>query len=494
MDRREFVERSVGVAAAIAVPGWLAGVAGAAADPAVRELARQLDGDVVVPGSARYASAKLLWNTRFDGLRPRAVAYCADAADVQRVVRWGRKHHVHVVPRSGGHSYGGWSSGNGVVVADVSHLKRISVAGGRATIGAGARLGDVATGLWKHHVAIPAGSCPDVGIAGLALGGGAGYSGRKLGLSSDNLRRLKLVTADGSLVVADAKHHADLFWASRGGGGGNFGIATELTFATHPVSNVAVYSLEWPWEQAAQVVAAWQALAPHAPDALFSVCDLIATDPSLPNARAHVTSAGQFFGSEGDLRALLAPLVNTGTPIRFTTRTLSYLQAVEHWGGGEARIAFRASSDFVNRPLPAAGIQRLVDAIAARQGRGRGAFFLDAYGGAINRVPKAATAFVHRDALFSIQYTAQWGAGGAAAASSWLGAAHGSMRPYVSGFAYQNYVDPSLASWQHAYYGSNLRAAEGRQAEVRPAERVPVPAVDPAQIGRPQGRPGLIRA
>jgi hypothetical protein len=100
MDRREFVERSVGVAAAIAVPGWLAEAA-RAADPALRELARQLDGDVVVPGSARYASAKLLWNTRFDALRPRAVAYCADAADVQRVVRWGRKHHVRVVPRAG---------------------------------------------------------------------------------------------------------------------------------------------------------------------------------------------------------------------------------------------------------------------------------------------------------------------------------------------------------------------------------------------------------
>jgi FAD/FMN-containing dehydrogenase len=457
VDRREFVERSAGVAAAVAVPGWLAGVARAAGgDAAVRALARQLDGAVVVPGSARYTSAKLLWNTRFDGLRPRAVALCASAADVQKIVRWGRKHGIRVVARSGGHSYGGWSSGNGVVVADVSHLNRISVAGGTVAIGAGARLGSVASGLWAHGVAIPAGSCPTVGIAGLALGGGAGYSARKLGLTSDNLRRLKLVTADGSLLVADSKHHPDLFWASRGGGGGNFGIATELTFATHPVSNVAVYSLEWPWDQAAQAVAAWQAFAPHAPDALFSVIDLIATDPSLPNARAHVTSAGQFFGSESDLRALLAPLVNTGTPIRFTTKTLSYLQAVQHWGSGDSRIAFRARSDYVNTALPAAAIQLLVDAIAARQGQGKGAFFLDAYGGAINRVPKAATAFVHRDALFSIQYTTQWSAGGAAAASTWLNAAYGSMRPYVSGFAYQNYADPALASWQHAYYGSNL--------------------------------------
>ena len=157
-------------------------------------------------------------------------------------------------------------------------------------------------------MAIPAGSCPDVGIAGLALGGGAGYSGASArARPSTTLRRLKLVTADGSLARLRRMHHADLFWASRGGGGGNFGIVDRAsTFATHPVSNVAVYSLEWPWAQAAAAVAAWQAFAPHAPDALFSVCDLIATDPSLPNARAHVTSAGQFFGSESDLRALLA--------------------------------------------------------------------------------------------------------------------------------------------------------------------------------------------
>jgi FAD/FMN-containing dehydrogenase len=464
MDRGEFLRRSAGVAAAAAVPAWVGELAHAAGgDAAVRELARQLDGDVVVPGSARYATAHLLWDTRFDALRPRALAYCANAADVQRVVRWGRRNHVRVTPRSGGHSYGGYSSGNGVVVADVSRLKRVTAAGGTATVGAGAKLIDVANGLWQHRVAIPGGSCPTVGIAGLALGGGAGYSGRRLGLTSDNLRRLKIVTADGSLLTADAKHHADLLWASRGGGGGNFGIATELTFATHPVSTVATYEIEWPWAQAEQAVAAWQAFAPHAPDALFAVCDLIATDPSVPNARAHVTSAGQFFGSESDLKTLIAPLVNTGSPIRVRTSTLSYIDAVAHWAGcrdaaacSEGRLTFKAKSDYVNRPLSAAAIRRLVRAIDARQGVGKGAFYLDPYGGAINRVPKGATAFVHRDALFSIQYTAQWKPGGAAKAIAWLNGAYAAMRPAVSGFAYQNYIDPSLRTWQHAYYGSNL--------------------------------------
>ena len=130
------------------------------------------------------------------------------------------------------------------------------------------------------------------------------------------------MTADGALVSCDSSHHADLFWASRGGGGGNFGIATELTFTTHPVTTVSTYSIEWPWAQAAQALSAWQQFAPHAPDALFSVLDLIATDPAAPGARAHVVSAGQYFGPESDLPSLLQPLTSTGTPLKVSTQTL----------------------------------------------------------------------------------------------------------------------------------------------------------------------------
>jgi FAD/FMN-containing dehydrogenase len=442
VNRRDFLRRSAGAAAFTLLP-WSVDV-----DRPVAALAKTLDGDVVVPASAGYAAARLLWNTRFDALRPRAIVYCASIQDVVRVVRWGRKNAIHVVPRSGGHSYAGYSSGNGVVVADVSRLHAVTIADGLATVGAGARLFPVYTALAQHGVTIPAGSCPSVGIAGLALGGGVGYASRQLGTTADRLRRAHIVTADGELRRCDATHDSDLFWACRGGGGGNFGIVTDLTFATAPVSNVAVYSVEWPWSQAEQAVAAWQAFAPHAPDALFSVLDLIATGP--PAGTPHVVSAGQYFGSESDLASLLQPLTSVGTPTRVRTQTLSYLDAVAHWGSGDARAAFAAKSDYVNTPLPPAAIAVLVNGVAARQATGRGAIFLDAHGGAINRVPKGATAFVHRDALFSIQYTAQNGG------ATWLAQVYAQLRPHVSGFAYQNYVDPRLASWQHAYYGSNL--------------------------------------
>ncbi len=461
MDRAEFVRRSAAVAATVALPAWTRAVA-PAADRPVAALARLLDGDVVAPGSARYGSARLLWDTRFDAVRPRAIAYCADAADVERVVRWARTHRIHVVPRSGGHSYAGYSSGNGVVVADVSRLHAVSLAGTRATVGAGAKLIGVYAALAQHGVTIPAGSCPTVGIAGLALGGGVGYASRRFGTTADAIRRLRIVTADGELLTCDSSRHADLFWACRGGGGGNFGIVTDLTFATNPVSTVSTYRIEWPWAQAGQALAAWQSFAPHAPDALFSVLDLIATGPTAPGARAHVVSAGQYFGPESALTSLLQPLTSTGAPLEVTTQTLSYLDAVVHWAGcrdaaacTEGRSTFKAKSDYVSRPLSAGAIATLVNAVAARQAQGRGALYLDAYGGAINRVPKAATAFVHRDALFAIQYTAQW-SGNSAPSLTWLSGLYAQMRPHASGFAYQNYIDPQLAAWRHAYYGTNL--------------------------------------
>jgi FAD/FMN-containing dehydrogenase len=405
----------------------------------------------------------VLFNTRFDGARPSAVALCESAADVQKSVRWARKHGVRIATRSGGHSYGGYSTGSGLVV-DVSRLNRITVSPTRttATIGAGARLIDVYASLWQHGLTIPAGTCPSVGIAGLAFGGGIGYSSRALGLTCDNLRAVRLVTAAGTVLSCDQRRHADLLWALRGGGGGNFGIATSLTFRVHPVSNVTTYAIDWPWSDAVDAVTAWQRFAPGAPDALFSTLAL-----SSNGAGPQIRSSGQFFGDEAALRSLLAPLVNVGRPTRVALRNRSFMEATLMWAGCSdvdcrpGRATFKGKSDFVDRPLSREGAQTLagrIDQHAADRALGRGSVLLDAFGGAINRVPKSATAFVHRDALFSIQYLAAWDLDQPASPNlAWIDGLHAAMRGHVSGFAYQNYIDPDLSSWKRAYYGSNYR-------------------------------------
>src|SRR5580765_3179112 len=232
------------------IAGRIVDLARAAATRIFDELAALVRGAVVVRGDAAYDQARVLYDTRFDRYKPEAIVFCESLADVQRTVRWARKHRVRIVPRSGGHSYGGYSSTSGVIV-DVSRLNGVALgSGGRAVVGAGARLIDVYNGLWQHGRTVPAGSCPTVGIAGLTLGGGVGLASRKFGLTCDNLLEATVVLANGSAVLANTHQHPDLYWALRGGGGGNFGIVTRLVFRTHPVGQVATYSLEWPWSDA----------------------------------------------------------------------------------------------------------------------------------------------------------------------------------------------------------------------------------------------------
>ena len=136
---------------------------------------------------------------------------------------------------------------------------------GRATVGAGAQLIDVYSKLAARGLLVPAGSCPSVGIAGLALGGGHGLSGRRFGLTTDNLAAATIVTADGRARRVDADTNEDLYWACRGGGGGNFGIVTSLTFRAHRATGAAWFFIRFPWSQASEALAAWQRFAPARP-------------------------------------------------------------------------------------------------------------------------------------------------------------------------------------------------------------------------------------
>src|SRR5215212_2828807 len=262
LDRRQFLIGTAGGAL------WFGPSLQAAAVSrrALRELRADVRGRVFVP----HGSASLVYNTRFDGRRPDAVVQVRDTADVAAAIRWANRFDVPLVARSGGHSYAGYCTTNDGVVLDLSRLRGIRVNHGRATVGPAAKLIDVQRALTRHGVTVPSGSCPTVGIGGLTLGGGHGLAGRRFGLTSDNLLAARIVTADGRVRHVDADTNEDLYWACRGGGGGNFGIVTSLTLRTHRVSRAAYFFVSWPWSQASEAIAAWQRFAPHAPPALPS--------------------------------------------------------------------------------------------------------------------------------------------------------------------------------------------------------------------------------
>jgi FAD/FMN-containing dehydrogenase len=449
MTRAEFVR-----VAAVLAAGPRLRVA-AAVDPRVRALDGAVRGPVLARGSAAYERARDVYNARFNATMPLAVVQPLDARDVQAVVRWASQTHVPIVARSGGHSYAGYSTTRGVVV-DLSRMAGVQAGGGRASVGAGARLGRVYARLGARGVAIPAGSCPSVGVAGLVLGGGFGLASRAWGLTCDNLVAADVVTADGRLLTCDTRRHADLFWALRGGGGGNFGIATRFVFRTHPVRGGSYFVATFPWSAVEEVVDRFLRWAPAAPDALGPICRLAAG-----GASPSVQVFGQFLGEESKLKSVLEGLT-AGLPApRLSTGSASWLDLVRRWADcfGKALEActvaepqeFAAGSDYVNRVPPGIGatLRRAVE----ERGSQSGAILLDAYGGAVNRVPPAATAFVHRRERSSVQYFAS---GETAAARAWVRTTRAAMRPHVSGFAYQNYIDPGLADWKHAYYGANL--------------------------------------
>jgi FAD/FMN-containing dehydrogenase len=472
-----------------------AGSPSPAAQPDWAALRARMEGRLVLPADPDYEVSRQLWDSRYDSLTPRAIAYCSSVSDVQRCLELARYAGITPRPRSGGHSYGGWSSGNGLIV-DTAAMASVSVdPTGTAVIGAGARLIDVYAALAAHGRALPAGSCPTVGIAGLTLGGGVGVLGRSYGLTADRLQQVELVTADGTVHRADAETDRDLFWASRGGGGGNFGVATSFTVSTVAAPPLTTFALSWPWAAAADVLAGWQQWAPPAPDEIWSTLLLLAHPARAPqepvvrvsgvcigglqHAASLVDGLVRAVGSRPSARSSSAPdgilaamLLEAGC----STLDVDACRLPTHGPRGVLqRKPLIGASDYLTQPLAPAGIEVVVDFVNQRQADpavGEGGAQFDAYGGAINRVPSADTAFVHRQALASIQRTSSFQPGDTAATIErgrhWLNEFTAALRPYVSGESYQNYVDPDLANWAQAYYGDNLPRLRAIRAAADP--------------------------
>ncbi|MCX4906788.1 FAD-binding oxidoreductase [Streptomyces sp. NBC_00878] len=440
----------------------------------LKALARDLDGSLVRPGEANWAAARQLYNTRFDSLKPTAVAYVAHAEDIRTTLAYARARSVPVSIRNGGHSYAGWSSGNGRLIVDISKLSKVRASGNEAVVGAGAKLIDVYRALAAKGVTIPAGSCPTVGVSGLTLGGGHGVVSRAYGLTCDSLTQATLITAAGKQLTASATENKDLFWALRGAGNGNFGIVTELRFTTHPAPQGVSAYMSWPWSRAAAVLSAWQEWGPDQPDEIWSSCHFANAAGGTPT----VSVAAFSLGTYGELQNAVDRLADRiGAPARSVSlKRRSYEESMELYAGCSTfptdaqchlpgktpgrsaqgalgRETYTGRSDFFDRSISAAGIQTLLSQISGVRG-GTGSFVLTALGGAINRIDPTATAFVHRRSRMLAQYIAAWRAGTSGTTSNaWLTEAHAAMKPYASGAAYQNYTDPTLTNWRKAYYG-----------------------------------------
>ena len=261
----------------------------------------------------------------------------------------------------------------------------------------------------------------------------------------------EIVTAAGELVVCNKDQNPDLFWACRGGGGGNFGVNVSFTFESFPVDVMTVFKLGW---------------TDHLDELLPAALDLLPTTPDrlgckLSGTPLELELLGQLVGTEAELRALLAPLYRIGAPGEEIISTLSYWDAQGILAEDENDQFTHERSRYAFKSIPAEGSRTVLDFLRKWPGTHDSAVWkMFLAGGAVASVAPAATAFVHRKALMltavDLDWTAEDDEATVARNEARLGEFHVAMQPFTSDQSYQNFIDGAETNYLRAYYGTNL--------------------------------------
>ena len=429
-------------------------------DSQLSELEDLVDGTIRRPGQPGFDGASSPFNKRYSETTPAVVVSADGPGDVAAAIGWARRHGVPFVARGGGHSYAGNSTGPGLVL-DLRGLDRVRVdrATGLVTVGGGTLMDKLYAALEEHDLAIPLGNSDTVSVAGLALGGGVAAVSRALGVTCDFMVETEVVLADGSTVVCNEQEHPDLFWACRGGGGGNFGVNTSFTFRTVPTRPSATVLLLWHWEDAPAVLEAMQKVmrdGPHEFAARIGVNRAL-DEPGV------VSVIGQHLGSAEELRALLAPALAVAEPFRCEIEDRSYWEAKDFLHHNTSGDPFPVRTRTTGEPLSAEGVATILSAVDKWPGSSNpdgAGVALFTWGGAINQVPVTATAFPHREALFLVSMDASWSSDDPPETVEgnlrWLSDLYQEMGEFAGPGAYLNFTDPELEDAGRAYYGPNL--------------------------------------
>jgi hypothetical protein len=412
------------------------------------ELRTRMLGSVISPADSGYEKARQVWNGAID-MHPALVLCCSGVADIISGVQFACSEGLPVAIRGGAHSVAGFSTCDGGVVLDLSEMAavRVDPRNRRALAQGGTTWRQFDHETQAHGLATTGGLVSSTGIGGFTLGGGIGHLVRKHGLACDNLVSAELVTAEGELARASEDQNADLLWALRGGGG-NFGVVTELEFALHPVGPAVLGgAVFYPGQQAAQVLASWRDAVAGAPDELTTLIDLTTAPPApflpedLHGKKVVIVSvcwAGPL--EEGEevvrpLRALATPLVDLLGPIPY----VALQQLIDPLYAPGAANYF--TSAFLDE-LPDPAVETLADAHQRSAGLPAACeLHVHQLGGAMARTAPGATAFSQRQSPYLINCIARTPtAEGFEASRDWARGTRDSMARFGPGQMYVNFT------------------------------------------------------
>lgn len=468
ITRRQVVQQAALAAVALygrrvtAVAAEPEGVFAPADRAAIRNFATTITGRVVTPETREYGSARLVFNRAFDR-RPALIVSCANTSDVRRSLDFAHKQTLPVAVRGGGHSRAGFGVCDGGVVIDLSGLNRVKIdSGGRVALaGAGCLVADIDKATQRFGLATTMGGCPTVGIAGLTLGGGEGLLMSKYGAACDNLISARVITMDGRHIEASESSNTDLFWAIRGGGG-NFGVLTELKYRLYPVTNVLAGTITYPAGRIPELLHAFTTFVAAAPDEMNVVGEVL---PSDQGARFHMLLC--HCGDLRDGESLLKPLRALG-PQEEQIRVASYLD-VQSTINPYAPVAHFQTNLFLPR-LTDDGIALI--AAAASDAPSNTRVFIVPFYGAITRIPLSQTAFPLRQPGYELDIMGRWTAPAEKAdAVQWVKTLRDKLLPFADG-VYSNQLGETSEELARASYGSNYARLMAVKRKYDPENRL----------------------
>jgi FAD/FMN-containing dehydrogenase len=427
--------------------------------PSFESLRAQLRGELITPESSEYDTARRLWNGMLDR-HPAGIARCSGVADVVTCVRYAAEHGVLLAIRGGGHNVAGLAMCDDGLVIDLGRMKGAHVDPRRRTIRAqgGMCWGDFDRETHLFGLATTGGAVSTTGIAGLTLGGGVGWLNGRCGFVCDNVLSFEVVTADGSVRIASADEHPDLYWALRGGGG-NFGVVTSFEFQLYPISTVIGGLLIHPLDRGRDVLRFYRDYVASAPDELT----VYAAALTMPDGLETLALVPCYCGADlEEGTRLLEPLRRFGPPVADLVAPIPYvvmqqmLDATCPYG-----IHSYWKSNFMH-DLTDDGIETFVEFARSRTSP-RTIAVIEHYHGQALRVPPDATAFALRTETFDLVILTLWEGGDPEPHIQWARKFWTAMKPSSAGSVYVNALSVDEEGRLREAYGANY----GRLSEVK---------------------------
>ncbi len=419
----------------------------------------QLTGEVITPDNPYYTVARQEFNRSIQKF-PLAIVFCKTPQDVSNAVQWCRKYRVSLRIRSGRHNYEGYSTGNNVLVIDLSKMQAISIdkCANQVTVQGGVNFRQFYAYVSSLGYPFPGGSCPTVGAAGYALGGGWGYSARCFGLGCDNLEELLIVDDMGKIIVASPTQNSDLFWACQGGGDGNFGVVVSLTFRlpakVDRVTFVEIYYPNTSTQKQAAFFEIWQDWLETA-DCRITMTAAMYNGPDEGTA---IYARGLFYGSPDDVEEVLQPLLDFDGA-QPTIEYLSFFDAIQRIENSyPTSQKFKSTGRFAVEEYDTSTLLGLTSLIAdPPKGSVYAAITLYAMGGRIQCVCPSETAFYYRNARYIIGFQTVWEDDQYAEQNiQWLNKRFPYLKKVTQG-SYVNFPYNNLPQYMIDYYGGNAQ-------------------------------------